>query len=65
MNPSPTVMLAPLSDEEVVALVETRLGRPPGPALADHLRRAGGNPFFVVELVEALVRDGTLEHTQG
>ena len=56
----PAVRLRPLSDDDVAALVGLRFGVPPGPRLAAALGGAGGNPFFVTELLDALSRDELL-----
>jgi DNA-binding CsgD family transcriptional regulator len=56
--------LAPLAADEVVELVAGLLGTPPGPRLARQVGDAGGNPFFVTELVGALVADGSV-HAEG
>ncbi len=58
---SASLRLAPLAAEEVVKLVGGLLGAPPGPRLARQVADAGGNPFFVTELVGALVADGSVQ----
>ncbi|HEX3343872.1 MAG TPA: protein kinase, partial [Polyangiaceae bacterium] len=52
-----------LSTEEQVRLVETRLGVRDGARqiCADLLPRVGGNPFFLLEMVDALLERGALE----
>jgi DNA-binding CsgD family transcriptional regulator/tetratricopeptide (TPR) repeat protein len=50
------IELGPLDDTG--ALAARLLQRPPGPRLLRELTRAGGNPLYVRELVDALVRDG-------
>jgi serine/threonine protein kinase/tetratricopeptide (TPR) repeat protein len=52
-----------LSPENQIRLVATRLGADAGVAqvCADLLPRAGGNPFFLLEMVDALLERGTLE----
>ncbi|MEO6417871.1 MAG: protein kinase [Polyangiaceae bacterium] len=52
-----------LSAEEQVRLVEMRLGVREGvrQVCADLLPRVGGNPFFLLEMVDALLERGTLE----
>lgn len=48
------LVLAPLSGEEVAALLAGLLGAEPDPALARRLHeRTGGNPYFVEELVHS------------
>ncbi|MGH2718506.1 MAG: ATP-binding protein, partial [Actinomycetota bacterium] len=54
-----------LTEEEIAALAGHLLGAPPGPLLAVQLRRAGGNPFFATELVDALERGGAILHSGG
>lgn len=58
---SAPLQLAALNAEEVVELVGGMLGTPPGPRLARQVADAGGNPFFVSELVGALVADGSVQ----
>jgi eukaryotic-like serine/threonine-protein kinase len=55
--------LEPLSTSEQVRLIEMRLGvkRGVSDACAELLTRAGGNPFFLLELVDALLERGVLE----
>ncbi len=57
------IELAGLSTEEQVRLVEARLGVREGvrPVLADLMPRVGGNPFFLLEMVDALLERGSLE----
>jgi tetratricopeptide (TPR) repeat protein len=57
------VDLQGLSAEEQVRLVETRLGVREGvrQVCAELLPRVGGNPFFLLEMVDALLERGTLE----
>ncbi len=59
--------LAPLSTEAVGELLRDRLGDDPSLApLPGYLvERTGGNPFFVEEVVRALVEDGTLAGPAG
>jgi predicted ATPase len=54
------VSLAGLRVEEVEELVTDLVGDRPGPRLDDHVRRASGNPLFVVELLDALADQGSL-----
>ena len=55
--------LRELGPEEQVRLVETRLGVRDGArqVCADLLPRVGGNPFFLLEVVDALLERGALE----
>ncbi len=57
------VELTGLSSEEQIRLVETRLGVREGvrQVCADLLPKVGGNPFFLLEMVDALLERGTLE----
>ncbi|MFO0551901.1 MAG: protein kinase [Polyangiaceae bacterium] len=57
------VELRGLSAEEQVRLVEARLGVREGVAAVcgDLLPRVAGNPFFLLEMVDALLERGTLE----
>ncbi len=55
------ITLAPLTETEVAALVERMLGSPPGDALSRLTAQAAGNPLYVRELVDALVRGGALQ----
>ncbi len=52
-----------LSAENQVRLLQARLGANAGVAevCADLLPRAAGNPFFLIEMVDALLERGTLE----
>ena len=52
--------LGPLPNRAVVGLVADVLGAPPGPRLLSQVAGAGGNPLFVTELLDALVREGCL-----
>ncbi len=57
------IELQGLSPEEQVRLVENRLGVREGvrQVCADLLPKVGGNPFFLLEMVDALLERGTLE----
>ena len=54
------VILGPLDGQTVADLVEDRLGLPPGPGLQSLVASAGGNPFYVTELIDALAAEGHL-----
>jgi DNA-binding CsgD family transcriptional regulator len=54
---SVVIELGPLPPDRVVELVERLVGAPPGPRLRSLVGRAGGNPLYVRELVDALVRE--------
>lgn len=65
------VTLAPLDPEAIERLVADSVSARPGEALMEQVRGAGGNPFFVRELLDVLheegsirVRDGTADVTK-
>jgi DNA-binding CsgD family transcriptional regulator len=55
------VTLGPLAETDVAALVTAMVGAPPGDALRQLTAQAAGNPLYVRELVDALVRERALE----
>jgi DNA-binding CsgD family transcriptional regulator len=55
------VTLGPLTDTDVTALVTAMLGSPPGDTLRRLTAQAAGNPLYVRELVDAMVRERALE----
>jgi DNA-binding CsgD family transcriptional regulator len=55
------ITLAPLAETEVAAVVTGMLGSPPGEVLRQLMVQAAGNPLYVRELVDALVREGALQ----
>jgi eukaryotic-like serine/threonine-protein kinase len=57
------IELPGLSADEQVRLVEARLGARDGVrgVLGDLMPRVGGNPFFLLEMVDALLERGSLE----
>lgn len=57
------IELSGLSNENQVRLLQARLGATGGVALvcADLIPRAAGNPFFLLEMVDALLERGTIE----
>jgi DNA-binding CsgD family transcriptional regulator len=57
--------LGPLGEADVHRIAARLLEVEPGPLLRAELARAGGNPLYVQELVNALVRDGLVEVTGG
>jgi DNA-binding SARP family transcriptional activator/DNA-binding CsgD family transcriptional regulator/tetratricopeptide (TPR) repeat protein len=57
--------LGPLSAAESLALHESLLDAQAGPDLRDLVERTIGNPLYVIELTEALVRDRALVRTAG
>ncbi len=48
------LQLTGLTHPDVTEFAATRLGARPGPALTSELNRAGGNPLFLLELIDAL-----------
>jgi DNA-binding CsgD family transcriptional regulator len=55
------ITLGPLAEPDVAALVTAMIGAPPGETLRRLTARAAGNPLYVRELVDALVREQALE----
>jgi DNA-binding CsgD family transcriptional regulator len=55
------VTLGPLLETDVTALVTAMVGAPPGDALRRLTAQAAGNPLYVRELVDALVREQALQ----
>ncbi|HTQ94564.1 MAG TPA: AAA family ATPase [Streptosporangiaceae bacterium] len=55
------VTLGPLTETDVTALVTAILGSPPGKALRQLTAQAAGNPLYVRELVDAMVREQAVE----
>ncbi|MEV1120352.1 BTAD domain-containing putative transcriptional regulator [Actinosynnema sp. NPDC049800] len=57
--------LAPLADTEVAGLVGRLVGASPGPGLRRIAARAGGNPLYLREVADALVRERVVEVDTG
>jgi len=57
--------LGPLDDVALEALTRERVGATPGPRLQAQLSLAGGNPLFVLELLETLGLEGALHQVPG
>jgi tetratricopeptide (TPR) repeat protein len=55
------ITLGPLAETDVAALVTAMVGAPPGDALRRLTAQAAGNPLYVRELVDALVREQALQ----
>src|SRR4029078_10560682 len=57
------IELHALSSEEQIRLVETRLSVKEGvrPVCAELMPRVGGNPFYLLEMIDALLERGVLE----
>ena len=58
------VRLSPLGEEDVDQIVQDLMNKSPGPILREQLRRAGGNPMFVGEIIRTL-RDEQAVSTAG
>ncbi|WP_147315725.1 ATP-binding protein [Asanoa ferruginea] len=65
MLQTPPLVLRGLGKADVAELVGARAGDVPGEALLRIAAGAGGNPFYITELVEALSRSGALIRDQG
>ena len=59
------LQLGPLSDERVADMVRARLLARPGPRLCAELDRASGNPLYVGEMVDILVKEGLIQVSGG
>lgn len=57
--------LAPLGDADVADIVGRLVGAPPGPALREIAARAGGNPLYVREVADALLRERLVDVGTG
>ena len=57
--------LSPLPAHQTVELVERLIGAAPGPRLRRQAQQAGGNPLYVRELVDALVREHAVRVADG
>ncbi len=57
--------VGPLNDDEVAELVAADVGAPPGDSLWSLLRRTGGSPLFVRELIAGLRADRALRMEGG
>jgi len=55
------IALGPLPETDVAALVTEMVGAPPGDRLRRLTAQAAGNPLYVRELVDALVREQAVE----
>jgi DNA-binding CsgD family transcriptional regulator len=55
-----TIELGPVSDAVTAEITWRLIGGRPGPALARQLTAAGGNPLYLRELIDALVRESRL-----
>src|SRR6202042_1302891 len=55
------ITLGPLAETDVAAMVTAMVGAPPGDALRRLTARAAGNPLYVRELVDALLREQAVQ----
>ena len=55
------IALGPMTEADMAALVTAIVGSPPGDALRQLTAQASGNPLYLRELVDALVREQALE----
>ena len=60
-----SLTLGPLNQEQVALVAGRRLSARPGPTLLGELARAAGNPLYVHEMVDVLVREGALRTENG
>jgi DNA-binding CsgD family transcriptional regulator/tetratricopeptide (TPR) repeat protein len=72
VGPAGRLRMHSLSDQEVAEFVARTAGGQPGPRLLELAAGAGGNPLYLTELIDALVRgralateDGRVEVTGG
>jgi DNA-binding SARP family transcriptional activator len=52
--------LGPLAEPDVASIVDDLVGAPPGPHLREVTARATGNPLYVREIADSLLRDGAV-----
>ncbi|WP_243866275.1 BTAD domain-containing putative transcriptional regulator [Actinophytocola oryzae] len=52
-----SIALTPLTEPDVASMVDGLVGAPPGPHLRAVTARASGNPLYVREIADALLRD--------
>jgi DNA-binding CsgD family transcriptional regulator len=55
-----TIELGPLSDSEAAEITRRLIGVPPSPALGKQLTAAAGNPLYLHELIDSLMRESRL-----
>jgi DNA-binding CsgD family transcriptional regulator len=55
------IALGPLAEPDVAALVTAMVGSPPGDTLRQLTAQASGNPLYLGELVDALIRERALD----
>jgi DNA-binding CsgD family transcriptional regulator/tetratricopeptide (TPR) repeat protein len=59
------IALGPIDEDAVEALVSEAVEAPPSTRLLDEIGGAGGNPFFVTELLAAIREEGSLRTSDG
>jgi DNA-binding SARP family transcriptional activator/tetratricopeptide (TPR) repeat protein len=57
--------LRPLSDESVTAMLTGLVGAPPGRSLRALVGLATGNPLYTKDLVDVMLREGTIQVVDG
>lgn len=57
--------LDPLTSEDAAEMVRVELGAAPSPELAEVVRRAAGNPLWVVEILRSLSAEGLIDLGPG
>jgi tetratricopeptide (TPR) repeat protein len=65
VEPHDLLALRELAEADVTDLVARTAGGPPGPRLLQLARGAGGNPLYLTELIDALVRGLALTNDNG
>src|SRR2546421_10401749 len=65
VEPAALLRLRSLTDADAAQLVGRRAGGTPGPRLMRLARGAAGNPLYLTELVDALIRGRTLVTSDG
>jgi DNA-binding SARP family transcriptional activator/DNA-binding CsgD family transcriptional regulator/tetratricopeptide (TPR) repeat protein len=59
------LLVEPLGDPDITALVTALAGANPGPGLQKLVARAAGNPLYLCEMVGGLTRSGAVEVSGG
>jgi len=59
------ILVGPLSGEATTALIREILEAEPDPRMVGQLSRAAGNPFYLLELVSALLEEGAVDVSDG
>ena len=60
-----SITLLPLDASSMDAIAESRLGAPPGPVLREGVVATAGNPYYLVEMLNALVEEGAVDVRDG